>query len=127
MSSLFFGTLYICCYLLLIAVCLCCIFDFFFSSRRRHTRLVSDWSSDVCSFRSIFAHRLSSVVGADRIVALEDGRVAESGRHTELMARRGAYYRLMAGQARDGLAAADFIDAVRSEERRVGKGGALRG
>src|SRR3989454_657783 len=44
----------------------------------------------------IFAHRLSSVVGADRIVALEDGRVAESGRHTELMARRGAYYRLMA-------------------------------
>src|SRR5438093_5098707 len=26
---------------------------FFFSSRRRHTRLVSDWSSDVCSSRSI--------------------------------------------------------------------------
>src|SRR3989339_1654147 len=25
------------------------IFLFFFSSRRRHTRLVSDWSSDVCS------------------------------------------------------------------------------
>src|SRR5437016_10248163 len=29
---------------------LCCVFCFFFfSSRRRHTRLVSDWSSDVCS------------------------------------------------------------------------------
>ena len=29
---------------------LCCFcFCFFFSSRRRHTRLVSDWSSDVCS------------------------------------------------------------------------------
>src|SRR5262249_59104397 len=30
----------------------CCdflLFFFFFSSRRRHTRLVSDWSSDVCS------------------------------------------------------------------------------
>src|SRR5262249_59328035 len=26
---------------------------FFFSSRRRHTRLVSDWSSDVCLFRSL--------------------------------------------------------------------------
>src|SRR5438093_9204687 len=26
-----------------------CCFLFFFSSRRRHTRLVSDWSSDVCS------------------------------------------------------------------------------
>src|SRR5262249_59008146 len=25
------------------------VFCFFFSSRRRHTRLVSDWSSDVCS------------------------------------------------------------------------------
>src|ERR1019366_2490018 len=25
------------------------VFLFFFSSRRRHTRLVSDWSSDVCS------------------------------------------------------------------------------
>src|SRR5437016_6465100 len=25
------------------------LFFFFFSSRRRHTRLVSDWSSDVCS------------------------------------------------------------------------------
>src|SRR5438046_7805016 len=28
---------------------LLCFFVFFFSSRRRHTRLVSDWSSDVCS------------------------------------------------------------------------------
>src|SRR6476619_8364513 len=27
----------------------CYSFFFFFSSRRRHTRLVSDWSSDVCS------------------------------------------------------------------------------
>src|SRR5262249_58817747 len=27
----------------------CVMFFFFFSSRRRHTRLVSDWSSDVCS------------------------------------------------------------------------------
>src|SRR5262249_59215539 len=26
-----------------------CVLCFFFSSRRRHTRLVSDWSSDVCS------------------------------------------------------------------------------
>src|SRR5258706_12160342 len=28
---------------------LCLFLFFFFSSRRRHTRLVSDWSSDVCS------------------------------------------------------------------------------
>src|SRR5438046_1202651 len=31
-----------------------CVFFFFFSSRRRHTRLVSDWSSDVCSSDLIF-------------------------------------------------------------------------
>ena len=55
----------------------------------------------------IFAHRLSSVIGADRILVLDDGRLVESGRHAELMTQRGAYYRLMSGQARDGDGAAD--------------------
>jgi ATP-binding cassette subfamily C protein CydCD len=49
----------------------------------------------------IFAHRLSSVIGADRILVLEQGRVAESGRHEELLARRGVYWRLMADQLRE--------------------------
>src|ERR1019366_2380043 len=34
-----------------------CWVSFFFSSRRRHTRLVSDWSSDVCS-SDLWAHGL---------------------------------------------------------------------
>ena len=37
------------------------------------------------------AHRFSSVVNADRIVVLDEGRVVEAGRHQELMERRGAY------------------------------------
>jgi len=46
----------------------------------------------------IFAHRLSSVIGADRILVLEEGQVVESGDHSSLMARRGKYHELMADQ-----------------------------
>src|SRR5207245_8590252 len=43
----------------------------------------------------VFAHRLSSVVGADRILVLDQGRLVEQGTHAELIARRGPYWRLM--------------------------------
>src|SRR5438046_7805632 len=39
-------------------------FFFFFSSRRRHTRLVSDWSSDVCSSDLRRGLRLTNVIQA---------------------------------------------------------------
>src|SRR5206468_675522 len=57
----------------------------------------------------IFAHRLSSVIGADRILALDEGRVVESGTHAELMGRGGAYHRLMAAQAQDDAGPVELI------------------
>jgi ATP-binding cassette, subfamily B, bacterial len=48
----------------------------------------------------IIAHRLSTVVDADRIVVLREGRVAEQGRHAELLARGGYYASLVEKQTR---------------------------
>ena len=46
----------------------------------------------------ILAHRLSSVINADRILVLQDGTVAQSGRHAELIAQDGPYRLLMGPQ-----------------------------
>src|SRR5258706_12198949 len=79
-------------------------FFFFFSSRRRHTRLVSDWSSDVCSsdlFREI-QHGLTDLTKfavARHVVPIPVHALASSGKNSMELLR--------------GL--------QRSEERRVGK------
>ena len=66
----------------------------------------------------IIAHRLSSVVNADRILVLDKGRVMESGSHAELADSGGFYARLMANQ--HAKPEQDLIAATLSPAQRDG-------
>ena len=50
----------------------------------------------------IVAHRLQSIYNADQIIVLEDGRVAESGKHDELIQKAGKYAHLWEEQSKAG-------------------------
>jgi ABC-type multidrug transport system fused ATPase/permease subunit len=54
----------------------------------------------------VVAHRLSTIVRADRILVLSHGEVKESGTHAELLEKGGLYARLYALQLKDREAAA---------------------
>jgi ATP-binding cassette, subfamily B, bacterial len=69
----------------------------------------------------ILAHRLSSVIGADRILVLDQGRIVESGRHAELIRRDGPYRQLMGAQADEREEEVDF-----AEENAAARGGINR-
>jgi len=53
----------------------------------------------------VIAHRLSTVVDADEILVLQDGRVAERGTHADLLVQHGLYSRMWAMQVEQGEAA----------------------
>jgi len=59
-------------------------------------RLVQEAIDRLLQGRTVFviAHRLSTIAHADQILVLDRGEIVEQGSHAELLARRGAYYRL---------------------------------
>jgi len=50
----------------------------------------------------VIAHRLSTVMNADRILVLDNGQIVESGTHSQLFARNGLYRKLCEAQFRSG-------------------------
>ena len=77
----------------------------------------------------VLAHRLSSVIGCDRILVLDGGRIAESGAHGALMRTGGIYAGLMAEQARESESAEPIEESEtpRGIERVAdGPGGAVK-
>ena len=59
-------------------------------------KLIQDALIKLVSGRTsiIIAHRLSTVKIADRILVIDDGKIAESGNHDDLIKKKGLYYRL---------------------------------
>ena len=59
-------------------------------------RIVQEALEKLMQGRTVFivAHRLSTVQDANYIVVLEKGRIIEQGRHSELLSKKGLYYRL---------------------------------
>jgi subfamily B ATP-binding cassette protein MsbA len=60
-------------------------------------RLIQKALERIMATRTCFivAHRLSTIVNADLIVVMDDGRIVESGKHSELLQREGGHYRAL--------------------------------
>lgn len=60
--------------------------------------IVSDSLARLKVTRILIAHRLSTVRNADRIYVIESGRIVQQGLFAEIVARKGAFSRMMARQ-----------------------------
>jgi subfamily B ATP-binding cassette protein MsbA len=69
-------------------------------------RLIEEAMAELLRGRStlIIAHRLGTVLRADRILVIDGGRIVEEGRHDELVGAEGVYARLYRGQFRTATA-----------------------
>ena len=61
-------------------------------------RKYNEMTQGVTSF--FISHRLASTSFCDRIILLEDGRIAEQGTHEELLAKQGRYWEMFNVQSR---------------------------
>ena len=67
----------------------------------------------------LIAHRLSTVMHADRIFVLERGRIIESGRHQELLDEKGLYYAMWRQQVGERRATTGVVPAALAAPRLV--------
>jgi ATP-binding cassette subfamily B protein len=76
------------------------------------SRTMRDVADEEDVITVLIAHRLSTVLHADRIFVLEQGRIVEEGCHDDLLARKGLYYamwRQQVGERRGDLAVANGV------------------
>src|SRR5205814_6900764 len=92
---------------------------FFFSSRRRHTRCLSDWSSDVCSsdLQLNLLPFATAIHDALQHEFTKDRQVASAVQFLQPLARATIGH----GYTRAQIAGPQIPQELRSEERRVGK------
>src|SRR5690606_30927955 len=64
----------------------------------------------------VIAHRLSTVISADEIIVLQDGQIAERGRHSELLVARGLYAAMWDRQ-REATEAEEKLRRAREEDQ----------
>ena len=57
-----------------------------------------DGGLHLCVRIQTYRHRLSTVKNADQLVVIEGGKIIETGTHTALIDRKGAYYHLVKNQ-----------------------------
>ena len=77
-------------------------------------RLVQDALERLMAKRTtlVIAHRLSTVIRADRIVVLDGGVIAATGSHAELLATDAVYQRLYRRQFEDALATTEASEVL---------------